>query len=171
MHAGLCFTCLMLDNLVRMLVSQWSNTKTFDAGGDQGIVHGFWGSDVGSVNANVANPGWAGMRLQVRYWAIDSWDANERGYVLVDDVEVWSLSRESRHSCSPFASYIGDSNIPDPHDGDSTDGSDDCYFDVDVVVDLAEKSSFLLTLGSTINSAAHDESWGFGRVWMADAGL
>ena len=146
----------------------WSNSDTFDTGGDQGIVHGFWGSDVGSVSVNVTNPGWArpwGMRLQLRYWAIDSWDSGERAYVFVDDVEVWSFSRASSSGCSPFASYIGESNIPAPFRGLA------CYFDVDVVVGLAGRSSFVLTLGSTIKSGAHDESWGFGRVSMALVGL
>ena len=94
---SICLISVILVHVVDML---WSNSATFDTGGDQGIVHGFWGSNVGSVNANVKNPGWAAMRLQLRYWAIDSWDSGERAYVLVDDVEVWSFSRASSSGCS-----------------------------------------------------------------------
>ena len=170
MHAGICSTCLTPDILVHLVDMLWSNSETFDTGGNQGIVHGFWGHDVDSVNATVTNPSWTAMRLQLRHWAIDSWDSGERACVLVDDVEVWSLSRGAC-SCSPFASYFGDSNISDPQSGESAGEPDDCYFDVDVVVGLAGRSSFVLTLGSTIGSAASDKSWGFGRVSMAHAGL
>ena len=115
---------------------EWSNAGTFDAGGSEGIVNGFWGSEVTSVSTTVpVAEGFTTAVLRLRYWAIDSWDGGEHARVAVDGTAVWELDRaEGAHSCGGFSAYSGDANIPDPWAGGNENHR--CYFDLEYFICL-----------------------------------
>ena len=152
-----------LEDLTSGLV--WSSVVMYQAG-SEGALNGIWGAEVKSVTTTVPiSPGTGNVRIQLRYWAIDSWDGGEAGRLKVDGVEVWSKTRQSYGNCDGGWTNAGSSaGIPDPWNGN---GNQICYYDVDVTVNVggtSTKNSFQLTLTADINSAKTDESWAFNRL-------
>ena len=61
------------DTVIESADLAWSNTLTHDAGGSEGLVNGFWGSEVNDVSSTVSVPaGATSAVLKLRYWAIDA---------------------------------------------------------------------------------------------------
>ena len=94
----------------------WSNGLTYNSGADVGIVNGFWGGDEAqAVSATISVPsGATAAVLELRYWALDSWDGGETAYIQIDGTTVWELDRDGYNDCAGWEDYTGDADIPDP---------------------------------------------------------
>jgi hypothetical protein len=56
----------------------WSNSHITNTG--YGVVHGIWGGETPSVERTFVLPEHSRLRIQARFWAIDSWDAEKSVY-------------------------------------------------------------------------------------------
>jgi hypothetical protein len=86
------------------------------------------------------------LYLQLQFWQIDSWD-NERASVLVDGVEVWG--QNFQHGGSTAVGLCGSNNA----------GWAEQVVDISVAFDHINPQP-VVTVTSTLNQAADDESWG-----------
>ena len=93
---------------------------------DDGALHGIWGSTPNSVQKTFDLTTHTKMRIQARFWALDSWDG-EYGYLDVDEVEWWNKQQGCCTCDNGFESFAG--SVPNPWGGD--DAGHKCYFDID----------------------------------------
>ncbi len=100
------------------------------------------------------------LRVQLRYWAIDSWDG-ELGTVNVDNDNIYSMSYSHGQQCSGggWNSYGG--TMPNPWNNDRT--VDKCYQDIDKTVDHTA-SMVTLSFRSTIDQDVPDESFAISNL-------
>eukprot|EP00658_Telonema_sp_P-2_P057440 TRINITY_DN45907_c0_g1_i1.p1 TRINITY_DN45907_c0_g1~~TRINITY_DN45907_c0_g1_i1.p1 ORF type:complete len:461 (-),score=65.19 TRINITY_DN45907_c0_g1_i1:136-1419(-) len=117
-----------------------------------GKLHGMWGAGVPAKKTYQHLPRHSKIQIRARYWAIDTWDRNEAGYLKVDGMEQWRAKKQSG-SCGPeFQSYQGANNR--------------CYQDITALL-AHTGQSLTLEFGSSISQAANDESYGFGSVQIS----
>ena len=98
------------------------------------------------------------MRIQARFWALDSWDG-ESGYLKVGGAVWWTRSRSIHHTCpqdgiEPFVGH-------EPYFGYSIHHK--CYFYINVRK-AHTAAHTVVKFWSTIDQARSDESWAFSNV-------
>ena len=86
------------------------------------------------------------MRLRLQFWKIDSWD-NEFAKIIVDGIEVWSRQ---------FIYYQG---FPGSICGQNYNEWNENIVDIDVTFNHID-SAAKVTITTTLDQAADDESWG-----------
>jgi hypothetical protein len=95
------------------------------------------------------------LRVQLRYWALDSWDGGEAGVVTVDGVTIFNQGRSEYSTCtSPWSAYGG--SFPNPWAGERS--QDQCYMDIDSTV-AHTSNTVTLSFSSNIGQGIEDESW------------
>ncbi len=100
------------------------------------------------------------LRVQMRYWAVDSWDGGEAGLVWVDGNSIFNNARSDPHQCTaPWTSYGG--AFPNPWSGARS--QDVCFMDIDTTLPHTG-NSVVLAASSTIDQTAGDESWAISNV-------
>jgi hypothetical protein len=165
---------------------EWDQKERFTASGE-GKLHGIWGSEVQHTSATINLPPLYPqqqaqeriLRIQLRFWAIDSWDVGETGSVKANGVTLWSATRTLRacrwvvsaglesEACLEYFEAPASSGVPDPHNGESD--KDRQFFEVDVIFIVARgKTSFVLSLHASLNQASSDESWAFNRLLITE---
>ena len=128
-----------------------------------GYVHGLFGGTTPSVSKTYTDlPTHTKLRINARYWAIDSWD-QEWGRLKVDGQVVWEKQRTFHYNC---AGNDGDWSVytnqfPNPWSGD--DDNHKCYADIDVTLDHSS-STATIEFSSTIDQLQSDESYAFNKV-------
>jgi len=130
--------------------TEWTNTKTTNCGG--------WGKILGGYN--VLGKGKTlekffklpcssnRVRLEFQFLRIDSWDGEE-AWLKINGKEVWR--KQGRHN------EAGSRNICGRGWGDS-------LWDVDLGQMIIRKDVMHLRMGTTLNQAANDESWGLRNI-------
>lgn len=99
----------------------WSQTLKSYTG--DGIVHGPWGSEVSSVSKVFGPlPPHSLVKIQARFWFIDSWDGGEYGRMSIDGSMWWS---EEKSCLNVFRGVF-----PNPFAGDRPE--DKCFVDIDI---------------------------------------
>ena len=130
----------------------WSSSRVTATG--DGLVHGPFGAETTQIFRTVDNLApHSLLQLRFRYWAIDSWDNNERGEARVGGRVVWLKTRTSASNCNGWNRYGG--QFPNPWNGDNINHK--CYTDVNITIPHTS-SSFTLTFRGTINQHRSDES-------------
>lgn len=136
----------------------WSSSRVTATG--DGLVHGPFGAETTQIFRTVDNLApHSLLQLRFRYWAIDSWDNNERGEARVGGRVVWLKTRTSASNCNGWNRYGG--QFPNPWNGDNINHK--CYTDVNITIPHTS-SSFTLTFRGTINQHRSDESWAVNRI-------
>ena len=139
----------------------WTNDRTHDYSG--GRLHGVFSSgNPSSVYKDIGLAGHVGVRVTLRFWAVDSWD-HEYAYVWLDGNLKFSRQRTAYQYCNNGFSYY-------PHYVYAPWGNVKCYIDVDVYDHGHTSSTLRLQAGSNINGYQTDEWWGFShvRVYLLD---
>ena len=103
--------------------------------------------------------------MQVRYWALDSWD-NEYATLKVDGREWWSQlyqvsSSATDNKCMRSGGRLYTGSFPNPH-GDDTDAHK-CYWDLDFTM-AHDSASVKIELSSSVDQSADDEAFAFNNL-------
>jgi len=147
---------------------QWSKRLTTSTGGTEGTIHGYFDRKNKQLSTEVSTSHAGVVRIQLRFFSIDSWDGGvdgEKGKILVDDKEVWSKGRSHPKNCEGWSNASSDSGITD-NGRWNNNGLQKCFFDVDINVDVGA-SGFKLEVGANLNSLRNDESWAFNKLRLS----
>ena len=90
----------------------WSNSKKTATGKTAGTIHGYFGKDTTSITTTVSGAG--NIRIQLRYWAIDSWDGGEKGLIRINGIDKKVLTRQYNNNCDGWSTAFSSSGINDP---------------------------------------------------------
>ena len=149
----------------------WSNSKKTATGKTAGTIHGYFGKDTTSITTTVSGAG--NIRIQLRYWAIDSWDGGEKGLIRINGIDKKVLTRQYNNNCDGWSTAFSSSGINDPWRqsmGVDESRSLRCYRDV-VIEHQVNGPTFTVTVGtvgSGLNQDLEDESWAFGNLQIAE---
>merc|ERR1712046_460456 len=101
-------------------------------------------------------------KVQVRYWAVDSWDSGEYGSLTINDIDtaVNQRTRASYNSCGSNWHSDGNQQTPNPH---NHWGGPKCYLDVEKVVSVTNGGVKIKTY-SNIDQYYGDESYYISNV-------
>jgi hypothetical protein len=166
----------------------WSDATTTNTGAIS--LHGLWGGKTKRVEKTFQLPVHSRLRVQARFWAIDSWNAGEVAAMEVCDspgvqcVVWWSKSRASPTACTGgWSEYHG--TMPNPWKDESViegpgrpnspvdSPGHKCYFDIDVTMPHSRGASLPSTRSMTLSFTAGldapkiDEAWGFSNVTLS----
>jgi len=136
---------------------------------DDGVVHGLYG--VGEVLERVVQlvRPHTMVRLKARFWAIDSWDGNERGIVRIDGTEVWTEQKRSAVACpSSSGAQEFSESFPNPWNGNNK--GEKCFWDIDIVRPHTSPNC-IISFTSTIDQAFMDESFAVNRIEVFADGI
>ena len=137
----------------------WSNTEITDAG-SAGLVHGPWGNDATDVFIDVAVPaGYERCEVSWVSWIADSRD-HEVDSVLIDGVEVWSMTARCWEDDKGEGWTFAPPDFPNPYNGHSPNQA--CF--AAVTVEAPCSGTMRLNFVSGINQDEADESWAFSNV-------
>jgi len=93
---GISQPVVKADETKSFTTTEWSNAANR---AEDGRVHGPFHS------RQTVSKTWSHLKkhsavsLSVRFWAIDSWDSNERGYIYLDGKQGWSKGRGGATDC------------------------------------------------------------------------
>lgn len=133
------------------------------------LLHGPWSSLVQSVQKTWYLPAHSKVRIQARFWSLDSWNSGETASMQVCDaanidcVTWWQKHRASPTSCDGWQTFAG--TIANPFHGQPANQK--CYFDIDEVrthrgPPLHANAPITVVFKAVLDSG--DEAWGFSDV-------
>lgn len=130
----------------------WSHPRLSDT--DAGFVHGPFGDRVPSIEKTFALPPHTALKIQAKYWTIDSWD-RENAYMEVNDKRVWMMTYRI-YECGTTHGQQFDGYFPNPWAGDRE--RDKCCHPLENTM-VHNESTITLRFGGQLGQSSRDESW------------
>jgi len=138
-------------------------------------IHGPFGNGTRYVNKTWTLPPHSQLRVQAKFWALDSWDAEDEASLQVCDggllnCKTWWTKRRSHTSTCAGGWTSSSADLPNPWDGDEPGHK--CFYQIDItkphVGDALQlphdKGEMALLFGGDLDGHVGDESWGFSDV-------
>lgn len=154
--------------------TDWSDTKVTAPG-----LHGPWDNSTKSVYKTFTLPEHSQLRIQARFWALDSWEVGEMATLHVCDAGPtqncmlwWSMTRGAQSVCDGSWSQSSDA-VPNPWAGDHA--AHKCYYDIDIskphqgppASARDDEGDITLVFGADLDFHSGDESWAFSNVTIS----
>ena len=170
-------------NFIDVSNLEWSDKQTTTAG-SEGVIHGIFafpnnkGSKVQSVFAHV--PAKGEVHIQLRFWALDSWDEGQLATLEIDGTTVWSKARWKFNGDNKgcFHGWKNADMAADISDPWQSQREQRCYWDVDITHNVSRTAApcphdistkcFKLTVGANIEQSHSTEAWAFSSLNIID---